>query len=130
MPDRDLAPRPAPDLARSVGILRAFEEGSVEVTSQGVRLLRLDARQRELELDLGMAERLGGGSAIRSATPSLFGLFRWAHALHAAGWRLVVRDGERPFLKLGAGANPLFGYVHLEPRALRGLPHERGTGPI
>ena len=100
--------------------LSEFSDGSVEVDLDSAPLASLDARSRNL--DLQIAPFLGGDlrarSIMREGGPAgLWNARKIPRELARQGWRLTLYDGSQELLALGRGTSALSGHVRVRPAA-------------
>jgi len=111
-----------PELSRLfVGLLGHLSEGSVEVVLGAEPLASLDARTRNIELQVRPLLAAGGphGTASRiEGAAELWKARRVPSELARIGWRITVSDGSEELLAVGRGTSALTGHVHAPPATL------------
>ncbi len=104
-----------------VRFLSGLSDGSVQVDIDSAPFASVDARSRNLDLQIAplLRGQRGARSIVREEGP--VGLWK-ARSIPAEltrrGWRLTLYDGTRELLALGRGTSALAGHIHVNPAAL------------
>jgi hypothetical protein len=104
-----------------VGFLSRISEGSVQVDIDSTPFASVDARSRNIDLQIEplltspRGTRPIGGESVPLA---LWRSRRVPAELARTGWRVTLYDGTHELLALGRGTSALTGHVHLSPTAL------------
>jgi hypothetical protein len=102
-------------------LLSKVSDGTIDVDVDSVPLASVDAKSRNLEVQI--VPLLRGERGTRSIAWQGGPLDLWRSRkvpaeLARRGWRLTLYDGTEELLVMGRGTSALTGHIHLHPAAL------------